>query len=199
MSEKCKKKLLEKVQVASGKTAGIVARETAVMAKKVSSMPAILKEKTVEVVQMTGRTLRIRRLKCEIKRRKKKKKAIFTKIGEVIFELYKRKVKNIEKKKRMISLVLKLKKCEDEIQKIKIQIAKIEKSSQEKINYHEAILNLNSKEKDVRLAAVEILGRFGDKSTVPILIRRLQDPNLNIRQEAAKSIYKIVGHIPATT
>jgi HEAT repeat protein len=199
MSEKCKGKLLKKVRVASGKTAGIVARETAVVVNKVSSVPGIIKEKAAEAVQITGRTLKIRTLKCEIKRRKKKKVAIFTKMGEVIFILRKRKIKNIEKKKKISVLLSKLRKCEDEIQRIKIKIDKVEKNSQEQINYHEAILNLNSKEKDVRLAAIQMLGELGDKSTISVLTKSLEDPSLKVRELAAKFLYKIIGHIPAGT
>ncbi len=186
------KNLLEKAKVVSGKAAGVVARETLGMAKKAGDMPAVIKEKTAEAFEATGKTLRIKRLKSGIKKREKKKLAIFTKMGKVVFKLVGRKAKNIKQKKVIKGLLRELRKCEAEIGWIKAQINEIKESSKEQIGYHEAILNLNSKEKDVRLAAVKFLGELGSQDIIPVLTKKLKDPDLRVRQETIRVLHKII-------
>jgi len=186
------KNLLKKMQVASGKTAGILARETLAIAKRAGSMSSAIKAKTAEVIEVTGKTLRVKKLRSDIKKWEKKKWATFSKLGKLIFALVERKTKNIERRKDTKGFLHELRKCEGEIQWIKTQITEIEKSSEEQIGYHEAILNLSSKEKDVRLAAVKSLERLGDKDVIPILTKRLEDPDLRVRQEIIRVLRKTI-------
>lgn len=44
---------------------------------------------------------------------------------------------------------------------------------------------------EVRFVAVQLLGRMHDTHAVPILIRRLRDPNSSVRQKAARSLGEI--------
>lgn len=186
------KNLLEKVQVVSGKAAGVVVRETLAAAKKAGDMPGVIKEKTAEAIEATGKTLRIKRLKSDIKKWERKKLAVFTKMGKVVFELVGRKAKNIKQRKIIQGFLYELRKSQAEIRKIKIQITEIEKSSKEQIGYHEAILNLNSKEKDARLAAVKFLGQLGGRDIIPILTKNLRDPDLRVRQETVRVLHEII-------
>jgi len=186
------KSLLKKAQVASGKTAGIVARETLAMAKRAGDMPCVIKEKTIEAIQVTGKTLRIKRLKNDLKKWEKKRLAIYPKMGEVIFKLVEGKAKNIEQKKDVKGFLHELRECEAEIRKIKAEITQAEKSSKEQIDYRTAVLNLSAKEKDVRLLAVKSLEHLGDKDIIPILTKRLEDPDLRVRQETARVLHKII-------
>ncbi len=186
------KKLLKKVQVVSGKTAGIIARETLAVAKRAGTMPGLIKTKTTEAIWVGGKTLRIKRIKSDLKKWEKKKWATFTEMGEVIFKLVGKKAKNIWQRKEIKGFVRELKKCEAETGWIKAQITEIKKSSEEQINYHQAILNLSSKEKDVRLGAVKSLGQLGDKDVIPVLTKKLKDPDLRVRQETVRLLHKII-------
>jgi len=186
------KNLLKKAQVVSGKTAGIIARETLAVAKRAGSMPGVIKAKTSEAIQVTGKTLKIGRLKGELKKRQQKRLAMFTKFGKAIFKLVRKKTRNIGQRKDIKGFVRELKKCEAEIGWIKTQITEIKKSSEEQINYHQAILNLSSKEKDVRLGAVKSLGQLSDKDVIPILTKKLKDPDLQVRQETIRVLHKII-------
>lgn len=186
------KKLLKKVQVVSGKTAGIIARETLAVAKRAGTMPGLIKTKTAEAIQVSGKTLKIKRLKSDLKKWEKKRWATFTKMGEMIFKLVGKKAKNIWQRKDIKGFVRELKKCEAEIGWIKAQITEIKKSSEEQISYYETILNLSSKEKDVRLGAVKSLEQLGDKDVIPILTKKLKDPDLQVRQETIRVLHKII-------
>ncbi|MFB0526975.1 MAG: HEAT repeat domain-containing protein [bacterium] len=186
------KKLLRKVQVASGKTAGIIARETLAVAKKAGSMPGIIKAKTTEAIQATGKTLKIGRLRVELKKRQQKRLALFAKFGKVIFKLVGKKARNIWDRENIKGLLRELRKCEAEIGWIKAQISEIEERSREQNGYREAILNLSSKGKTVRLAALKSLGRLGDKEVIPILTRKLKDPDLQVRRETVRLLHKII-------
>ena len=62
------KNLLKKVQVVSGKTAGIIAKETLAVAKKAGSIPGVIKTKTTEAIWVGGKTLRIKRSKSDLKK-----------------------------------------------------------------------------------------------------------------------------------
>lgn len=186
------KNLLKKVQVVSGKTAGIIAKETLAVAKKAGSIPGVIKTKTTEAIWVGGKTLRIKRSKSDLKKWEKKKWATFTEMGEVIFKLVGRGVKNVWQRREIKHLIGKLRNYDKEIRKIKIQITQAEKSSEEQISYHHAILNLGSKEKDVRLGAVKSLGQLGDKDVIPILTKKLEDPDLLVRQETMRVLHKII-------
>lgn len=186
------KKLLKKVQVASGKTAGIIARETLAAAKKAGSMPGIIKVKTAEAIQVTGKTLKTRRLIGELKKQQENKAAIFTKFGKSIFRLVAKKGRNIWQRKDIKGLLRELGKCEAEIGWIKAQINEIEERSKEQDCFHEAILNLSSKEKEIRLGALKSLGLLGDKEVIPILVKKLKDPDLQVRRETARILRKII-------
>lgn len=180
------------MQVVSGKTAGIIARETLAVAKRAGTMPGLIKTKTAEAIQVSGKTLRIKRIKSDLKKWEKKRWTTFTKMGEMIFKLVGKKAKNIWQRKEIKGFVRELKKCEAEIGWIKTQITEIKKSSEEQINYYETILNLNSKEKNVRLGAVKSLGQWGDKDVIPILTKKLKDPDLQVRQETIRVLHKII-------
>lgn len=186
------KNLLKKMQVASGKTAGILARETLAIAKRAGSMPSAIKAKTAEVIEVTRKTLRVKKLKSDIKKWQKKKWATFSKLGKLIFALVERKTKNIERRKDIKGFLRELRKCEAEIKWIKTQITEIEENSKEKIGYQEAVVGLSSKEKDIRLAAVKFLEQLGGKGVIPILAKRLEDPDLRVRQEAVRVLHKII-------
>jgi len=186
------KKFLKKLQVASGKTAGIVARQTLAMANRARSMPRVIKTKTAETIQVTGKTLRIRRLGRELKKRQKKKLALFTKFGKAIFKSVETKARNVWQRKEIKGLLRELRKCEAEMGWIKVQINEIEERGKEQDVYREAILNLSSKEKDVRLAAIKSLEQLGEKDAVGILAERLEDPDLGVRREAVRVLHKII-------
>jgi len=186
------KNLLKRVQVVSGKTAGILARETLAIAKRAGSVPSAIKARTAEVLEVTGKTLRVKKLRGDVKKWEKKKRAIFAKLGELIFELVERKAKNIERSKDIRSLLTELRKCEAEMRWIKSQTVEIEENSKEKIGYHEAIAGLSSKEKDIRLAAVKSLEQLGNKDAIPILAKRLEDPDSKVRQETIRVLHKII-------
>lgn len=187
-----RERLLKKVQVASGKTAGIIARETLAVAKRAGTMPGLIKTKTAEAIWVGGKTLRIKRLKSDLKKWEKKRGATFTKMGEVIFKLIGRKVKNVWQRREIKHLIGKLRNYDNAIRKIKAQITQTEKISEEQISYHQAILNLNSKENNVRLGAVKSLGQLGDKDVIPILTKKLKDPDLLVRQETMRVLHKII-------
>jgi len=186
------KNLLKKVQVASGKTAGILARETLAIAKRASGMPGVIKAKTAEAIQVTEKTLRIRRLRRELKKRQKKKSALFTRFGKAIFKLVETKVRNIWQGKDIKGLLRELRKCEAEIEWVKAQITEIEERGKEQSGYREAILNLSSKEKAVRLTALKSLEQCGDKDVIPILTKKLKDPDLRVSRETARVLNKII-------
>jgi len=186
------KNLIKKAQVTSGKAAGIVARETLAMAKKAADMPCVIKEKTIEAIQVTGKTLRIKRLKSDLKKWEKKRLAIYPKMGKVVFKLVEGKTKNIRQRRDIKGFLHELRKCEAEIGKIKAKITQAEKSSKEQTDYRAAVLNLSAKEKDVRLLAVKSLEHLGDKDIIPILTKRLEDPDLSVRQETAKVLHKLI-------
>jgi len=185
-------KLLKKVQVASGKTAGIIAREALAVAKIAGSMPGVIKEKTSEAIQVTGKTLKIGRLRGELKKRQEKRLAMFSKFGKTIFKLVRKKARNIWQRKDIKSLLRELRKCEAEIGWIKAQINEIDERSKEQNGYREAVLSLSSKEKAVRLAALKTLGQLGDKDVIPILTKKLKDPDLRVRQETVRVLHKII-------
>jgi len=186
------KKLLNKVQVASGKTAGIVARHTLAIADRARSMPGVIKAKTAETIQVTGKVLRIKRLRRELKKRQQKRLFLFTKFGKAIFKSVRTKARNIWRRKDIERFLPQFKKCEAEIGWIKAQINEIEERGKEQTSYYEAIVNLNSKEKDVRLSAVRFLGEIGEKDLITILAKRLEDRDLKVRQEAVRVLHKII-------
>jgi len=186
------KKLLKKMQVASGKTAGIIARETLAVAKRAGSMPGVIKAKTAEAIQVTGKTLKIGRLRRELKRRQQKRLAMFTKFGKAIFKLVRKKARNIWQRENIKTSLRELRKYEAEIEWIKIQINEIEERGKEQSGYREAILNLSSKEKAVQLAALKSLEQLGDKDVVPILTKKLKDPDLRVRRETVRVLHKII-------
>ncbi|MDH5174115.1 MAG: HEAT repeat domain-containing protein [candidate division WOR-3 bacterium] len=186
------KKLLRKVQVASGRTAGIIARETLAAAKKAGSMPGLIKVKTAEAIQATGKTLKTRRLMGELKKRQENKAAIFTKFGKSIFRLVVKKARNIWQREDIKGLLRELRKCEAEMGWIKAQINEIEERSKEQDCYHEAILNLSSKEQEIRLGALKSLGQLGDKEVISILVKKLKDPDLQVRRETVRILRKII-------
>ena len=185
-------KLLKKMQVASGKTAGIIARETLAVAKRAGSMPGVIKAKTAEAIQVTGKTLKIGRLSCELKKRQQKRLAMFTKFGKAIFKLGRKKARNIWQREDIKTLLRELRKYEAEIEWIKIQINEIEERGKEQSGYREAILNLSSKEKAVQLAALKSLEQLGEKDVIPILTKKLKDPDLRVRRETVRVLHKII-------
>ena len=187
------RRLLKKAQVVSGKTAGIMARETLAMAKKAGGMPGVIKAKTAEVIQVTGKALKINRLKSELRNWERKRLVTFTNFGKGIFKLVGWEEKKIWQRKEIKRFLHELRECEAEIRWIKTQITEIEENSKEQIGYHEAILNLNSKEKDIRLAAVKFLQQRGGKDVIPILAKRLEDPDLKVRQETVRALHKIIN------
>jgi len=184
--------LLKRVQVVSGKTAGILARETLAIAKRAGSVPSAIKVKTAGVIEVTGKALRVKKSRSDIKKWEKKKWATFTKLGELIFELGERKTKNVEQRKDTKSLVSELRKFDAEIRWIRAQITEIEENCKEKIGYQEAVVGLSSKEKDIRLAAVKSLEQLGGKGVIPILAKRLEDPDSRVRQETVRVLQKII-------
>ncbi len=186
------RKLLKKVQVASGKTAGIIARETLSAAKKAGSMPGLIKVRTAGAIQVTGKTLKTRRLMGELRKGQEKRFAIFTRFGKSIFKLAAKKARNIWQRKDIKGLLHELGKCEAEIGWIKAQISEIEERSKEQDCYHKAILNLNSKEKEIRLGALKSLGQLGDKEVIPLLVKKLKDPDLHVRRETARILRRII-------
>jgi len=186
------KKFLKKLQVVSGKTAGIVARQTLAMANRARSVPGVIKAKTAETIQVTEKTLRIRRLRRELKKGQKKKSALFTRFGKAIFKLVETKVRNIWQGKDIKGLLRELRKCEAEIEWVKAQITEIEERGKEQSGYREAILNLSSKEKAVRLTALKSLEQCGDKDVIPILTKKLKDPDLRVSRETARVLNKII-------
>lgn len=186
------KRLLKKVQVVSGKTAGIITRETLAVAKRAGSMPGVIKAKTAEAIQVTGKTLKIGRLRGELKKRQQKRLAMFAKFGKAIFKLVRKKARNIWQRKDIKGLFRELRKCEAEIGWIKTQINEIEERGKEQNGYRGAILNLSSKEKTVRLAALKTLGQLGGKDVIPILTKKLKDPDLRVRQETIRVLHKII-------
>jgi len=180
------------MQVVSGKTAGIIARQTLAMARRARKMSDAIKVKTAETIQVTGKTLKIKRLRSELKKALWQRSVMFTRFGKAVFKLVKEKAGNIWQRKEVKGFLQELGKCEAEIEWIKAQISEIEERSREQNNYRKAILNLSSKEKGVRLAALKSLERLGEKDSVPILIKRLEDPDLSVRGEAARVLRKII-------
>ena len=128
----------------------------------------------------------------ELKRRQENKAAIFTKFGKSIFRLVVKKARNIWQRKDIKGLLRELSKCEAEIGWIKAQINEIEERSKEQDCYHEAILHLSSKEKEIRLGALKSLGQLGDKEVIPILVKKLKDPDLQVRRETVRILCKII-------
>ena len=189
------KKLLKKVQVLSGKTAGVVARQTLAIAEKASHMPNLIRMKTLGTVQVTGKTLRIRRLRKELKKRERKRLALFTNFGKAIFKLVRSRPGKIWQRKDIKGFLRELRRCEAEMEWVKAQISEIEERGKEQYDYREAILSLNSKEKEVRLAAVKSLEFLGEKDVIPILSRKLEDSDLRVRRETARILHKIIDRI----
>jgi len=185
-------RLLRKMQVASGKTAGIIARETLAVVKRASGMPGVIKAKTAEAIQVTGKTLKIGRLRGELKKQRQKRLAMFTKFGKAIFKLGGKKARNIWQRKDIKALLRELRKYEAEIEWIKAQINEVEERGKERSGYREAILNLSSKEKAVRLTALKSLEQCGDKDVIPVLAKKLKDPDLILSRETARVLHKII-------
>jgi len=184
--------LLKKVKVASGKTAGVLARETLAMAKRAGNVPAAIKVRTAHVIKVTGKALRIKKLRSHVKKWEKKRWAAFTRMGEVIFGLFEVRAKNIWQRKDIKGLLGELRKCEAEIRKIKAQITQVEKNNGGQTGFHNAIFDLNAREKYVRLAAVKALGQSGNRDVIPILTKRLGDADLKVRQEAIRALHRII-------
>jgi len=186
------KKLLKKVRVASGKTAGIIARETLAAAKRAGSMPGVIKVKTAEAIQEARKTLKTKKLKGQLKKQQQKRLAMFAKFGKAIFKLVVRKTRNIWQRKHIKGLFRELRKCEAEIGWIKAQINEIEERSKEQNSYREAIFNLSSKEKAIRLAALKTLSQLRGKDVISILTKKLKDPDLRVRRETVRVLHKII-------
>jgi len=186
------KGLLKQMQVTSGKTAGVVARETLAMVKKAGTVPCFIKEKTAQAIQVGGKTLRIKKLDIGLRRLGRERWTILVKMGQTVFELIVRKEKMIWQRSEIKGYVRELKKCEAEIRWIRAQIAEVEESSKERIGYYKAILNLSSEEKGVRLAAMKTLEERAGKDAIPILAKRLEDPDLTVRREAVRVLHKII-------
>ena len=181
--------------MAAAKVAGLFTRGTFGMVLLASGVPATIKQKTAEAAELTGTTLRVGRLRLAIARWKTRRSAAFAKAGKTIFRLAGRKTKDIEHQDELRYLFSEGAKCERKIRKTREQITEAGRRIEQKTGYREAILHLNSKLADVRFAAVQILGRLGSKKSIPVLVKKLQDPDLRVRQQATESLHEMIDRI----
>ncbi len=190
-----KQGLLGKAHVVAAKVAGLFARGTFGMALLAGSVPTTIKQKTVEAAELTGTTLRVGRLRLAMERWKTRRSAAFVEAGKTIFRLAERKTGNTKRQDELRYLFLEGAKCEEKIRKTREQITETRRRIEQKTGYREAILHLNSKLADVRFAAVQILGRLGGKKSIPVLVKKLQDPDSRVRQQAAEFLHEMIDRI----
>ena len=191
--------LLGRVGVVYGKTAGILTRETMAATEMVGDLPGIIRDKTTHTVQATGSALRLRKLECTMRKCKRKQLAAFTTAGKTIFALAREHTKNAKRKKEGNNLPSDVdvlfsenRKREHKVRKLRDRIVKIEKTLEKATGYREAILNLNSRMRDVRFAAVRTLEQIGDSNTIPFVVKKLEDPDIRVRRQAAESLHNMI-------
>lgn len=187
--------LFGKAHVVVAKVAGLFARGASGMTLLASNVPATIKQKSAETAERTGTALRIGRLRLTMARWKTMRSATFAETGKTIFRLAERKTKDTERQDELRYLFSKGAKCEEKIRKTREQITEAGRRLEQKTGYREAILHLNSKLADVRFAAVQILGRLGNKKSIPILVKKLQDPDSRVRQQAAEFLHETIDRI----
>lgn len=192
-------KLLKKAGVVYGKAAGILTRETLAATEMVGDLPGIIREKTTETMQAAGSALRLRRLECTMRKCKRKQLAAFTTAGKTIFTLAHEHTKNVKRKKEENNLLSDVdalfsenREREQKVRKIRARIVEIGKTRGEAAGYREAVLNLDSRMRDVRFAAVRTLEQLGDSNTIPFVVKKLKDPDPRVRRQAAESLHNMI-------
>jgi len=176
-----------KVCVKAGKVAGTVVRKTNKGVEKVKGGTMTICKKVGDICGS-----RLRRLKT------KKKKAV-SKLGVEIWGLYEGKIfKSVFEQDRVKELVSEIEGYDKEIQELKKEIETRRKEKERRAIIKAARADLKSKDPGIRKAAIRVLDKLGDKSSIPYLNKVLDDPEKEVRESAAKVLHKLVNTVAST-
>jgi len=174
------------VCVKAGKAAGTIVRKTNEGVEKVKGGAMTICKKVGDICGS-----RLRRLKT------KKKKAV-GKLGTEIWNLYEGKIfKSVFEQDGVKELVSEIEDYDKEIQELKKEIETRRKEKERRAIIKAARADLKSKDPGIRKAAIRVLDKLADKSSIPYLNKVLDDPEKEVRESAAKVLHKLVNTVAA--
>lgn len=194
---KTKKSKHKTLCIKAGKLAGSLVRQVYPLGTSAYEVAQQAVKKGEQVVDTICFCKRVGRKKG-IKSYEKKQQQFFTQLGNEIFFLKIKGVKNIFDQPRVKELMAEAQKIEDEIQVIKNKIETERLARKAELKFNRALADLKNNNPEIRLMAIRILEESGKKEAISCLSSLLENPDESVRIRAVEVIKKLTDSVPAT-